>query len=295
VSGIGDPVSAAGLVDFHVHVTPPDISADWRKYAEREPYFARLSESPQNKFAAARDVVAALDSAGIERAVIFGFGFRDMGLCRYVNDYVIEAVRKHPDRLIGFMALAPGCADIEKEIDRCSGAGLRGVGELFPAGQDFAVDDTKQTAPFAVPCEERRLPVLLHVNEPVGHCYPGKTETSLKQIERFIEHHPGLAIVLAHWGGGLLFYEAMPEMRKKCRNVYYDTSASPFLYDGRIYRIVDALGLHEKILFGSDFPLLPPSRYLAALESSGMAAADRERILGGNVKRLLEIHPAPGL
>jgi predicted TIM-barrel fold metal-dependent hydrolase len=274
-------------IDFHVHITPPEISKNWRKYADNEPYFSLLSESSQNRFAAAADVIAALDTSGFDKAVVFGFAFRDMGLCRYANDYVIEQVKLHPDRLVGFISVQPGARELEDEIDRCQAAGLRGLGELFPEGQGFDIGEASQTAALAGICRERGLPVLLHVNEPVGHQYAGKTNTSLRQIERFIENSPGFKIVLAHWGGGLLFYEAMPEMREKCRNVYYDTAATPFLYQPAIYRAACTIGLAEKILFGSDFPLLPPSRYMEGLEASNIPAFDRELIMGGNAERLL--------
>jgi predicted TIM-barrel fold metal-dependent hydrolase len=274
-------------IDFHVHVTPPDISARWREYAEREPYFALLSATPHNRFASAEEVVAALDRSGFDRAVIFGFGFRDMGLCRYVNDYVIDSARRYPGRLTGFMSVPPAHPDVEREIDRCHAAGLRGLGELFPAGQDFNIADVRDTAAFAAACVERGLPALIHVNEPVGHYYAGKTDTTLQSVEQFIGHHPDLKIVLAHWGGGLLFYEAMPELREKYRNVYYDTAASIFLYDHRIYRAAAALDLTGKILFGSDFPLVSPARYAAAIEKSGIPEAARRLLLGGNAEELL--------
>ena len=274
-------------IDFHVHVTPPDIAGNWPKYAEKEPYFGLLSQSPQNKFTDAAGVIPALDAAGFDKAVIFGFGFKDMGLCRYVNDYVIEQVRLYPERLIGFMSVPPASAELETEIARCYDAGLRGVGEIFPAGQDFEIGDKKASSALAGACVERNLPVLIHANEPVGHAYAGKTNTSLREFERFIENNPGLTIVLAHWGGGLFFYETMPELREKCRNVYYDTAATIFLYEPRIYRAAAALGLTEKILFGSDFPLLPPARYLQSIAESGLPPEERDLILGGNARRLL--------
>jgi hypothetical protein len=90
-------------IDMHVHVTPEDISGNWQKYAEKEPYFGMLSNSPKNKFACAEEIVSELDAAGFDKAVIFGFGFRDMGLCRYVNDYVIEKVKEFSSRLIGYI------------------------------------------------------------------------------------------------------------------------------------------------------------------------------------------------
>ena len=272
-------------IDFHVHVTPPEISENWEQFAEREPYFALLSKSPRNRFASAEDAAAMLDKAGFDRAVIFGFAFNDPGLCRLANDYVIDSVQKYPGKLIGFMAVSPGSADLEKEISRCHGAGLKGVGEIFPQGQNFRIDDEQETRALTGICKERSLPLIVHTNEPVGHRYAGKTTIGLRQIEAFIENSQGLRIVLAHWGGGLFLYEAMPELREKFRNVWYDTAASPLLYDASIYKAAIALGLGEKIIFGSDFPLLPPSRYILSLEH--LSELDQDRILGGNAGKLL--------
>jgi predicted TIM-barrel fold metal-dependent hydrolase len=257
-------------------------------YAGKEPYFSLLSYGAKNKFAGAPDVVEALDAAGFDAAVVFGFAFTDIGLCRYVNDYVIESVKQYPGRLIGFAVAPPCCAGFEYEIERCRNAGLRGVGELFPEGQGFDIGNARQTAAMAAVCTEFNLPVLIHANEPVGHDYPGKSKTGIALMEKFITHNAGLKIVLAHWGGGLLFYEAMPEMRQKCRNVYYDTAATPLLYEPGIFRVASALGLTEKILFGSDFPLLPHARYIDAISGSGIDPAEQELILGGNALRLLE-------
>jgi len=285
-------------IDFHVHITPPDIIANWEKYAEREPYFSMLSNSVSNEFATAQDVIAALDkeTSIFGRAVVFGFAFRDTGLCRYVNDYVIESVRQYPRRLIGFCVVSTSGSphgspygEESKEIERCYNAGLKGVGELFPTGHGFDLEDKRETANITGACKELGLPLLLHANEPVGHFYPGKTDVTLRQIETFVTNNPGLNIVLAHWGGGIFLYEAMNEIKEKFRNVYYDTAATPFLYDERIYRAAKALGLCEKVLFGSDFPLLPHSRYLAALEQSGLSGKEKQQLLGKNAERLLGI------
>jgi predicted TIM-barrel fold metal-dependent hydrolase len=272
-------------IDFHIHITPPEIKAHWQRYIENEPYLAMLSQNPHYKFATAEDVIAALDESHFTQAVIFGFGFKDAGLSRLVNDYVIEKVRQFPERLIGFISVSPNTPGLEKEIDRCHRAGLCGIGEIFPDGQGFCIDEHNDTKAIAAACIERNMPLIVHANEPVGHFYIGKNDVPLKKIECFIENNPELKTVLAHWGGGLFLYEAMPELREKFRNVYYDTAATPFLYSADIYRAALALGLGEKIIFGSDFPLLPPSRYIPALAT--LATVERELILGGNAQRLL--------
>lgn len=273
-------------IDTHVHITPPDVIANWERIAEREEYFSLISHSKNNHFATAEDVIAEMDRCGIDRAIVFPFAFSDMGLCRYGNDYAMEAVKKYSSRLTGFMAVVPG-PEAEQEIVRCYDGGLFGVGELFPEGQPFDLCEKKDTDSLAHACMERNIPILLHVNEPVGHYYPGKVGTTLQQMQAFVTHYPELITILAHWGGGLPFYELMKEMRELLKNVYYDNAASIFLYSSDIYRIAEELGIADKLLFGSDYPLVSPSRYDKGIGESGMSAETKEKLLGGNAEKLL--------
>ena len=272
-------------IDAHTHITPPEISANLDKFSAKEPYFALLSANPKNRFATAEDVIAELDRAGFDKAIVFGFAFQDPGLCRMVNDYVIEKVTSNRERLIGFAVVQPSSRCAAREIERTHDAGLRGLGELFPSGQCFDISDAALTGGFTGVCAERSMPILVHSNEPVGHYYPGKTDTTLRRLELFIEHSPANDIILAHWGGGLMFFETMPELRVKFARVFYDCVASPFLYDGRIYRIACEIGLEAKILFGSDYPLIPISRYIAEIEASGIPEPVKALFLGENARR----------
>ena len=95
--------------------------------------------------------------------------------------------------------------------------------------------------------------------------------------------------MLAHWGGGLPFYELMPEVAKGMANVYYDTAASPYLYSKRIYAIASEIVGVKKILFGTDFPLLSPRKYFQELEDSGLSKDDQRKILGLNLSGLLAL------
>jgi len=276
-------------IDCHVHITPPDIAANWEKYAEKEWYFSLLSRSKVNKFAAAEDVILTLEKENIDKAIIFGFAFQDLALCRYVNDYVIEKTRQFPDKLIGFAVVPPGGMEVSKEIERCYKAGLKGVGELFPAGQEIDLNNKASNESITGVCRELDIPLLLHTNELVGHDYPGKTDVPLQKIEAFVSDNSGLKIILAHWGGGIFLYETMKEIKEKFVNVYYDTAATPFIYDERIYRAAKALDLCDKILFGSDYPILSPSRCAEGLEKSGLPDEDLKLILGENARKLLKL------
>jgi hypothetical protein len=131
---------------------------------------------------------------------------------------------------------------------------------------------------------------MIHTNEPIGHSYPGKTPSTLAQIYQLIHTFPQNKIILAHWGGGLFFFSLLKkEVKTSLKNVYFDTAASPYLYDADVYRLAIDLVGEKKILFGSDFPLLPPGRYFDEMKTAGLSDAEMEQICGGNAARLFNI------
>ena len=80
------------------------------------------------------------------------------------------------------------------------------------------------------------------------------------------------------------------EVRQTLKNVWFDTAASPFLYSPDMYRIAGEIIGFEKILFGSDYPLLAPARYVKEMASGRLSADQQKQILGLNAERLL-LHP----
>jgi predicted TIM-barrel fold metal-dependent hydrolase len=286
------PVGEDGMIiDLHTHITAPEIIARRDVYCQRDAWFAALYDDPRARLATADDLLKALDSAGVDRAVAFGFGWADMGLCRAANDYTVEAVRQHGDRLIGFAIVNP-CQPQKalRELDRCVAAGLRGVGELMPDGQGFALDDVSLLAPLAEYTTMHHLPILVHTSEPVGHSYPGKGAVGPGGVYDFARAFPDVTLICAHWGGGLPFYELMPEVRHALTRVYYDTAASPFLYDEQVLPLLARLIPH-KICFGSDFPLLRPNCYLHRFRSGELEPKALEAVLGGNAAHVLGLDP----
>jgi hypothetical protein len=136
---------------------------------------------------------------------------------------------------------------------------------------------------MAVLRENSNLPCMIHTNEPVGHPYPGKTPITLEQIYTLAQTFPENRIILAHWGGGILFYNIMKKQTKEIlKNIWYDTAASPFLFDPAIYDMAVVAGVIEKVLFGTDFPLLTPDRYYRDLDNSHITPRQKEMILGEN-------------
>ncbi len=275
------------VVDAHVHVFPPDIARDRQAYLGRDARFDEIFCSPRARMAEAAEVLAQMDADGVDVAVVTGFPFTDQGLCREVNDYIVEQVRLHPGRLAGLACVSPGRAGALAELERCLDAGLRGCGELAPVSWEAveAVRGGVDGFDAVAGClRERQLPLLVHASEPVGHAYPGKGHFHPADCLALAEAYPGLSMVFAHMGGGLFVYETMPEVRDALTGVCYDTAAVPYLYCAEVYEAAMTSVGSQKIILGSDFPLLSASRHLHAL--AGMPPSIHEAIGGGNARRV---------
>ena len=85
------------------------------------------------------------------------------------------------------------------------------------------------------------------------------------------------------------FYELMPEVRDDLRNVYYDSAASTYLYRFDIFPVVARLVGAERILWGTDYPLLSQAKMLARVRDSGLTQDELDAVLGGTAARLLRL------
>lgn len=275
------------IVDAHVHIFPSLFREDREGLFPGESAFELLYRPSNARLAGCEALLQDMDRNGVERAVVFGFPWEREDTYQRHNDYILEAVTRHPDRLVGlgcFSLSAKGCA---REAERCLDAGLSGVGELAVYGAGFSASALPELSQVMSICAERDAPVLLHTNEPVGHVYPGKTAMALGELYAFLKAYPQNRLILAHWGGGLFFYALMKrEVRDVLKNVWFDTAASPFLYTPDVYRIASEIIGFERILFGSDYPLIQPERYFRELDRAGLPAEAVRGIIGENAALL---------
>lgn len=278
------------IIDAHIHIFPPEVIADRERFVGLDPHFGALYANPKARLVTAEDAVASLDRNGIDGAWALGFGWSDLALCRLHNDYLIDSQRRYPNRLAGFAATQPlaGSAAID-EVTRAIGAGLRGVGELMPHGQGYHLDDWPIVDPLAEALIALDRPLIVHVSEPIGHAYLGKGDVSPVAAWQLAARHPRLRVVFAHWGGGLPFYELMPEVRAALANTYYDSAATTYLYDFEIFRASAALVGPDRILFATDYPLLRQGPFLERVRALGLAEPGLRQILGENAARLLDV------
>ncbi len=276
------------IIDMHIHAFPSAIRNDRQLFFAGEPAFRLLYESPKSQLVGEREIIAMMDSEGIDKSVVFGFPWQNIDTCKLNNDYILEAVGRNPDRLLGFCCVDAFHPEAAAEVERCLKAGLSGVGEL--AFYASGIDDLCLSSLEPIMAAARRFdcPVMLHTNEPVGHQYPGKSPNTLLQIYTLVQRFSKNRIILSHWGGGIFFYALLKkEVRKTLANVWFDTAASPYLYRPEIYAQAIALAGEDKILLGTDFPLLKPGRYLKEMEQAELSKDQIAAVCGANAVKVL--------
>jgi len=276
------------IIDIHTHVFPPEFIRHRTDYASDDEGFRLLYGSLQSKMIPVEKMLESMDASGVEKSVIFGFPWKNDRISKTHNDYIIESIQQYPDRFIGFCCLDPFNSNAADEVIRCLDAGLTGVGEIafYNRGLDDDVLESLKT--IMKICLDRSVPVMIHTNEPIGHTYQGKAPITLLQIYNLARCYPDNKIILAHWGGGIFFYNALKkEVKESMQNIYFDTAASPFLYDSRVYKLAIELAGLEKILFGSDFPLISPTRYFKEIKSTELNQNEIDNICGNNAMKLL--------
>jgi predicted TIM-barrel fold metal-dependent hydrolase len=276
------------IIDFHTHIFPPWLRERRDEYIKRDPCFSLLYSQPKAKMATAEELLASMDEAGIDLSVVLNIGWVSHELCVKTNDYILNSISRYPTRLVGFCALQPRAGDAAiAELERCAKSGARGIGELRSDVQGFDLADKATMKPLVDAALKHDLIFLTHSSEPVGHEYSGKGNITPDILYSFITSFPNLKLVCAHWGGGLPFYALMPEVAKALANVFIDTAATVFLYKPEIFEQVSRIIGSDKILFGSDYPLVNQNRVLAQVQSAQLPEKDKAGILGANAQKLL--------
>lgn len=276
------------IIDFHTHIFPPWVKERRDEYIKRDPCFSLHYSPPEAKIVTADELIASMDETGVDLSVALNIGWVSHELCRETNDYILEAISRYPDRLIGFCSIQPRAGDAAvAELERCAKAGAKGVGEMKCDVQGFNLTDGAMMKPVVDTMVDYDMILLTHSSEPVGHQYIGKSSITPDILYSFILDFPDLKLVCAHWGGGLPFYALMPEVAKALTNVFFDTAATIFLYQPQIFQQVSEIIGSDKILFGSDYPLISQSRIIAQIQSLELLQEDKNNILGDNAQKLL--------
>lgn len=276
------------VIDFHTHIFPPWIKGKRSEYIRRDPCFSLLYSNSKAELITAEELIVRMDDNEVDMSVVLNIGWVSQDICVETNNYILEATSKYPDRLVAFCAVQPKAGDVAiNEMVHCAEAGAKGLGEMRSDVQGYSLTDSMLMEPLISEAVKHGLIFLTHSSEPVGHQYTGKGNITPLLLYSFIQKFPELKVVCAHWGGGLPFYALMPEVGDALANVFFDTAATVFLYRAQIFKQVSGLIGSDKILFGSDCPLLEPSQVITQIRAANLNNEEMVEILGANAKKLL--------
>jgi len=291
VTQVGIDVKALTAIDVHVHVEQDehghfsldqellDASAKYFKSGEdRAPLLAVIAERYRSLNMAA--VVFTVDATTAT------------GHATISSAEVADAAREFSDVLIPFGSVDPHSASaLETARGLVEDHGVRGF-KFHPSLQDFRPNTPEYYRLYEL-LESLDVPVIFHTGQTgIGAGLPGGRGIKLALsdpllLDEVAADFPGLTLILAH--AGMPWYENAMAMATHKSNVFIDLSGwSPKYFPAGLLRAASSY-LREKFLFGSDFPVITPERWLRDFEGLDFADEVRPLILRDNAARVLRL------
>jgi hypothetical protein len=275
-------------IDVHVHVPAPAEHASTREKEAMAGYFGagEIPNTPEDMYNTykAQDIFA----------VIFEIDAETTSGQPYIgNDYIASIVQKYSDQFIGFASVDPWKGKLAlQELERSvKELGLRGL-KLHPTTQAFYPNDT-HFYPLWELAAALGIPVLFHSGQTgVGSGTSGGGGYKLKYshpmlLDDVAADFPNLTIIMAH--PAVPWQEEQLAVALHKGNVYIDLSGwSPKYFRPILVQYIRSI-LQDKALFGSDYPVIQPERWLRDFEKLDLKDEVRQKILVDNARRLLNL------
>jgi predicted TIM-barrel fold metal-dependent hydrolase len=234
--------------------------------------------------ASAEDLLAEMETAGIDRAVIMGLPWLDPEMCWRNNAYIAEVVERHPGRFVGLGVLPPpDREDLSEAVRRVAGEyGFKGV-KVIPSWQGYRLHDR-----VFEPALERLVAYDLALMPHTDHLFvpPDQADMAygLYEVGR---RYPELRIMAPHLGGLLCLYALHAPVRPALKNMLFITTVPTTMQ--MILFAVQAVGA-DRLAFGTDFPFNPSHDQRTVREAFEALPLtdDCKRLIGGrNALRFL--------
>ena len=288
------------IIDAHTHIWLPEhIPTEWTEESKRK-------GSAEGDTALPEDLIKEMDAAGVDKAVVLAHELAHVWRPpKAMNPFVVDAVKRYPSRLIGFVGAAPldrfgklnrkSLEDVERYIVE---DGMRGM-KMLPIYENFKPND-RQVYPFYEKAVELRVPIMVHQAATLYAGLPMEKGHPLHLVEP-LQDYPEVTFIAAHmaypWTEELL---AIMRMQK---NLYADLSSSLLKRRsilGWDLAMAKEYGVIDRVLFGTDYPVVTPRDHIGWLKNEYNVVAQEKSwptltppeiqgILGGNAARLLGI------
>lgn len=261
------------IINAHAHIYPEKIAV---KATDTIGIFYDIKM--QMPAGTAEQLILDGEKAGIQRYVVHSVATTAHQV-RSINEFIKRELDEHPE-FIGFITLHQDLSEEEivREVEWAIANNFHGI-KLHPDFQKFNIDD--DIAEKFYRAAEGKLPILLHMGD-------DRYEYSKPyRLVKMAKKYPNLDFIAAHFGGYRCWADA--PIYRGLDNVYFDTCSSlPFISADEAKALIDMFGA-DRFFFGTDFPMWDAVEELERFNKIPLTESERELILAGNIKRLLNL------
>ncbi len=269
--------------------TPEGMKKYYITNPELKEVVDRWKLGERTKVFSVTDFLKVLDEAQVEKIIIPALKIRsflkqelmkDMGI-----EEIYEIVKENPNRLKGMMGINPfkrmeGVRELERAVKEYGFVGAH----LHPYGFGIPLNDAMYY-PFFSKCVELDIPVMIQV----GHSAESMPSSMGRPIllDDVALYFQDLKIVAAHTGWP--WVEELIALAGKHRNVFIATTAhAPKYWDPSLVQFVKSWG-KDKVLYGTDFPVLSHKESLLQIESLGLKEESKSKLLWENALKVFKL------
>jgi predicted TIM-barrel fold metal-dependent hydrolase len=274
------------VVDVHVHPPTEEFVKTLGPLFEPTIKYFRSDFKIKNFKEFAED----LRSQGITKAFLLPLTSSIEGLGRITNEHIAGICNSDPDLFIGFASFDLKGDYVSELKYAINNLGLKGI-KIHPQLQLIRPDDEKISKVFEI-ADENKLPVVIHTGiTGIGAGVKGGGGLPLElgkpiYIDNLAIKYPNVNFIIAHFGWP--WYEEALAVAYHKGNVFIDISGwSPKYIPQIVIKYMDSL-LQDKFLFGSDYPMLKPSRILNELKTLNLKNETLNKILYENAKKIIK-------
>ncbi|KPD12676.1 amidohydrolase family protein [Phaeobacter sp. 11ANDIMAR09] len=284
-------ISKVRALDIHTHAEEPCGCHSDDGYDDLQSTMANYFGAPWQHPPTIPQTAAHYREQNIAAVIFPVDAERETGYRRYSNDEVLEQVKDNSDVLIPFASIDPwkgkmAVREARRLIEEC---GVKGF-KFHPTMQGFFAND-RMAYPFYEVLAEHKCVALFHTGQTgVGSGMRGGNGMRLKYsnpmyMDDVAVDFPDMNIILAH--PSFPWQEEALAVAQHKPNVYIDLSGwSPKYFPEILVRYCNSI-LKKKVLFGSDWPMITPERWLADFDKIAIKDHLREDIIKNNAARLL--------
>lgn len=266
------------IIDSHCHIWPEKVVQKAKDFLEQA-FNHKMIGLP-----VADNLLKHMDDAGINKSIISSVASRPDQVVS-INNWLFSIKN---DRFIPFASMHPfyyefaGKDKLADEMKRIKDNAY-GI-KLQPEFQNFYIDEEK-VFPLYEMLQKLNIPVIFHCGIELSS--PGEVKSSPDRMIKVLDKFSEMKVIGAHMGGFMMWEEVLEKLAGK--NIYFDTSDSiRAMKPELLYMFFEKHGF-DKIIYGSDFPMQTPKEEVAFIKNLNISEENKNKILGHNVCRLMQI------